>query len=321
LKASSKMNIVGALIAIVMVILLLVPQPAHAEQVNGEYTIGFNIMHADKKNASIAEGYWNQPAKVFIKDGHIRIHTTINKHAWVTKFAISYNGSMNEAKTISVDEAANTRVTEFQVANFTDLVESNVSVYIEEIDYDHSYTMYFKFKPETLTLVKAEETQAPAATQAPAVTEQVQAATPTPAREVMPAEQSELQKASPTPAPSSTAAAAAEDSSQDSTLEGEQSTNDLESAGAGEGTTETLGEAVPDGQPETERSDADQQEKEASEMVESTETAGATNLPTAETEALEEGSSNGNLVIIIAIIIVLIAILAVIVYRTRHNKK
>src|SRR5690606_22887659 len=107
--------------------------------------------------------YWNQPATVFMKDGSISVQTIINKHAWVKKFAISYNGSMREVTTISVDEATNARVTEFQVANLTDLVESNVSVTIDEIDYEHSYTMYFKFKPDTLTLVKAEEPKVPSA--------------------------------------------------------------------------------------------------------------------------------------------------------------
>jgi len=317
-----------------LTILLLVPQPAHAEQVNGEYTIGFNILHSDKKNASIAEGYWNQPAKVLIKDGSIRIQATINKHAWVTKFAISYNGSMSEVKTISVDEAANTRITEFQISNFTDLVESNVSVNIGEIDYEHSYTMYFKFKPDTLTLVKAEKPPVPDAPQAPAASAPAQEAPASPApsasppaaappQEVKPAapvvEQKEKPTATPTLTPTPAPAEGAGQSDQDSPSQKNQSDDDAV-LGAEEA-AEPAEEAGSDGESGNEQSDAAQQGKDASEISAMEETPVADAVPAEETLEGEEGATGSTMIIVIAIIIVLIAAIAGIVYRTRHNKK
>jgi heme-binding NEAT domain protein len=291
-RASSRVRITGLLIVMMMTILLLVPQTTHAEQVNGEYTIGFSIMHADKKNASIAEGYWNQPAKVFIKDGNISVQTTINKHAWVSEFAISHNGSANEVKTLSVDEAVNTRITEFQVANFTDLVESNVSVYIEEIDYEHSYTMYFKFKPETLTLVKAAKPQVPIAT--------AQAAAPVPAQVAAPADPAEepMDNLASTAAPTSPPVTALEEDEKEA--------------------THTAGEAGSDEGAAHEQIDVAQQEKDAPEISVIAETADTVAAPAEET--VEEGSDGSNIALIITIIIVLAAIIAVIVYRARHNR-
>ncbi|WP_256758429.1 NEAT domain-containing protein [Cohnella sp. WQ 127256] len=311
-KASSRVNIAGTFLVMMMVILLLVPQPAHAEQVNGEYTIGFNIMHADKKNASIAEGYWNQPAKVFIKDGSIRVQTTINKHAWVTQFAISYNGSMSEVRTISIDEVANARITEFQASNFTDLIESKVSVNIEEMDYEHSYTMYFKFKPDTLTLVKADKPQVPDASQNP---------TPAPALEVKPADQAKKPKEIPASTPAPTESATSEPRGTEPALQVDQSDKDITASEAKEQTAESAGKAGSDEGSGNEPSDAAQQEKDASETSVMEETADASAVPTEETLEQAEGGNGSQIAIVIAIIIVLIAIIAVIVNKTRHNKK
>lgn len=296
-----------------MCVLFLIPQAAYAEQADGEYTIGFNIMHADKKNASIAEGYWNQPAKLFIKDGNIRVQTTINKHAWVTAFATSYNGKMSEVKTISVDEAADERLTEFQIANLTDLVESNVSVTIDSIDYDHSYTMYFKFKPETLKLVKAAEEPAPDAAK-PAGTgssgeKPAATLTPTPKATTAPTSTPVASAAVPTasiePSPS---AVTTDPTTSDPVPTPEPDGQELIESSTTPDPTAAPAEVENDGETEAgnEPSSAnnDNQSEESAESVESKDT-----------------KRSGNGLIITLVLVVLLAAAAAIVYKIRQNKK
>lgn len=321
---SSKLNLAGALF-VMMLLLLFVPQPANAEHVNGEYTIEFNILHADKRNASIAEGYWNQPATVYIKDGDIRVQTTINKHAWVTAFAVSYKGTMSEVKTISIDEEANIRVTEFPIANFTDLVESNVSVTIEEIDYEHSYTMYFKFKPETLTLVKADESAESDVPEQPT--------TSAPAEDSKLEEATEDQGESPALTPAEPTDAS-ERSSSDPTPQAEQSdSKNLQAADDEEAADESA--AQPDSDAEvgaessdavgedeeempTETEDIAQAEQDASEDNEAAQEEAAGSDDAAEKS---EKSNIGSTITIIVVLIVFVGIIAMTAYRARQNKQ
>lgn len=322
-----------SVLLVMMMIMMFVPKQAYAEYVNGEYTIEFNILHADKRNASIAEGYWNQPATVFIKDGDIRVQTTINKHAWVTEFAVSYNGQMNEVKTISVDEAANSRVTEFQIANFTDLVESNVSVSIAEINYDHSYTMYFKFKPETLTLVKAEDS---AASDPP-----VQVPTPDHTQDPVTEDQAggqTDQSDRPSLTPGDEVEGSGEDGSEpvpqgdrtDEAEDGEGAANRVEEErGADAGVSNSSEDASNDGSrnesdhasgvteqdnQEDEIQDASQNASDSSAQDES----GPTDVAAGE-PAEEKGNGTATVLIIVAVIL-LAGVVAALVYRSRRNQ-
>lgn len=322
---SSKLNLAGALFAMMFIIILLVPQPANAEHVNGEYTIEFNILHADKRNASIAEGYWNQPATVYIEDGDIRVQTTINKHAWVTAFAVSYKGTMSEVKTISIDEEANTRVTEFPVANLTDLVESNVSVTIDEIGYEHSYTMYFKFKPETLTLVKADESAVSDVPEQPT--------TPASAEDPKPEEPAEDQGESPALTPVESADAS-EQSGSEPASQTKQSDPNSEAADDEEAADESAAQPGSDAEVGADSRDAagDEDEEEMpaeTEDIVQVEQDASEDNEAAHDEAAgfedaaekSEKSNIGSTITIIVVLIVFVGIIAMTAYRTRQNKK
>ncbi|URN96655.1 MAG: NEAT domain-containing protein [Candidatus Pristimantibacillus lignocellulolyticus] len=162
------------LTVVVMSLLLVFLGTSHAMAAtaleDGEYTINYEILRGDTKDdsTSLADGYWNKPAKVFVKDGNITVQTTINQHAWVVAFATQYNGKMVDAKVVSTNEKANSRVTEFKVKNFEDMLLSEMTVEIPEMDYYHSYEVRFKFYPDSLKSVgKPAETAKPTATPKP----------------------------------------------------------------------------------------------------------------------------------------------------------
>jgi len=162
------------LTVVVMSLLLVFLGTSHATAAtaleDGEYTINYEILRGDTKDdsTSLADGYWNKPAKVFVKDGNITVQTTINQHAWVVAFATQYNGKMVDAKVVSTNEKANSRVTEFKVNNFEDMLLSDMTVEIPEMDYFHSYEVRFKFYPDSLkTVSKPTDTTKPTATSKP----------------------------------------------------------------------------------------------------------------------------------------------------------
>lgn len=162
------------LTVVVMSLLLVFLGTSHAMAAtaleDGEYTINYEILRGDTKDdsTSLADGYWNKPAKVFVKDGNITVQTTINQHAWVVAFATQYNGKMVDAKVVSTNEKANSRVTEFKVKNFEDMLLSEMTVEIPEMDYYHSYEVRFKFYPDSLKSVgKPAETAKPTVTSKP----------------------------------------------------------------------------------------------------------------------------------------------------------
>lgn len=311
---------VKAVIAMLVLSFLLLPQAIHALEADGEYTIGFNIMHADKRNASIAEGYWDQPAKLIVQDGRICVRTTINKHAWVTGFATRYNGTMTDVKTISVDEGANERLTEFQIANVTDLVESHVSVTIDEMNYDHSYTMYFKFNPDTLTLVKAAEGAGPSASSpasspaATAVATAIPKATSTPASTPAASHATPAASLQPTPSAGSTHQAATSPSSLSDAEEAEpERTDSSDSAQAEDANPEAAQNDEVAEAASSANSDIQAGEGASSEL--------AAEAGSAEAAEIEESDTNRNGMIFIIVLIVLVAAAAAIVFKTRHHKK
>lgn len=156
---------------------------------DGEYTIDYEILRGDTKDnsTSLANGYWDKPAKVIVKNGTIAVQTTINQNTWVIDFSTKYNGSFVDAKVVSKNEKANTRVTEFKVNDLEDILDAKMSVFIPKAeaglssDYDHSYSVRILFKSDTLkqTSVAATPTPTPTATPTPTVTP---SATPVPTK-------------------------------------------------------------------------------------------------------------------------------------------
>ena len=122
------------LAVVVMSVLFVLLSTSHAMAAaaleDGEYTINYEILRGDTKDdsTSLADGYWDKPAKVIVKDGNIMVQTNINQHAWVVAFATQTNGKMVDARVVSTNEKANSRVTEFKVSSFDNILLSSMTV-------------------------------------------------------------------------------------------------------------------------------------------------------------------------------------------------
>ena len=157
-----------ALLFLIGIVLLHAPQSfAAGELADGEYTIDFEILKGDPKDdsTSLANGYWNKPATLIIKNSKISVRTVINKDAWVTEFSTKQGSSFTETKVISRNTDKDTRLVEFKISSLSEDLVATMSVDIPSQNYYHSYETRFRFYPDTITPVKLDE---PTATEAPA---------------------------------------------------------------------------------------------------------------------------------------------------------
>jgi heme uptake protein IsdC len=157
---------ISGLLAALWIVLLLLPANLYAagEIADGTYTADYLILQAENDSVSMANDYWEKPAKVTIKDGKATVRVTINHSFWVTEFKVpGSGGGYVDTKLISSNKKADTRLVEF-TADITKPIVSKIHVTVEDIDYDHDYTIRFVFDQESFKLVKGAE---PAETQKP----------------------------------------------------------------------------------------------------------------------------------------------------------
>lgn len=125
------------------------------ERENGDYSIKYEVLKAGESSVSIANDYFEKPAKLIVVDGKEYIEITIKKSHWTKKLTI--NGETE--KVISTDEDKDVRVVQFPMKDITTENSGTIDVYInEEVDgedflYDNSYEIQFAFDDTTLEKV------------------------------------------------------------------------------------------------------------------------------------------------------------------------
>ncbi|CAM4344975.1 heme uptake protein IsdC [Paenibacillus endophyticus] len=153
------------------VVLFAIPVVSAAEYEDGTYSIDYVIKKAEDESASMANDYWEKPAKVIVDNGKLTIQIQINHSKWVTEFKTpTSSGGYSEAKVVSSNKADDTRLTQFSVADLSATMLSKIHVTVPDIDYDHDYTIRFDFDASSMKLISKpavvkEET--PAATKKP----------------------------------------------------------------------------------------------------------------------------------------------------------
>ncbi|MGO4545861.1 heme uptake protein IsdC [Paenibacillus sp. 2TAB23] len=207
------------------VVLFAIPAVSAAEYADGTYSIDYVIKKAEDESASMANDYWEKPAKVIVDKGKLTIQIQINHSKWVTEFKTpNSSGGYSEAKMISSNKADDTRLTQFSVEDLSATMLSKIHVTVPDIDYDHDYTIRFDFDAGSMKLISKPavvKDETPAATKKPTdapkattVLKTTAAPTPKPATTVPKA------TATPTPKPATTepaaTAAAAEQPAKDS---------------------------------------------------------------------------------------------------------
>ncbi len=64
---------------------------ASAKLADGTYDINYVIQKAENDSASMANDYFEKPAKLIVKNGEMRVQVPMNHSAWITEFKAPQN--------------------------------------------------------------------------------------------------------------------------------------------------------------------------------------------------------------------------------------
>ncbi|PFL57942.1 cell surface protein [Bacillus cereus] len=113
--------------------------------VDGQYDITFKVLKDKTDEISKMNDYVVNPAKLIVKDGKKYIEMTLKNSAWITKFQAENNELFADAKVVSEDKNANTRVVQFEVEDLFKKLNAKVKVDIDEMNYHHFYDVQIQF--------------------------------------------------------------------------------------------------------------------------------------------------------------------------------
>ncbi|WP_345808652.1 NEAT domain-containing protein [Bacillus pumilus] len=126
-----------------------------ASFVDGEYTVGFTVLKNGSTEASMMDTYTEKPAKLIVENGKTTAYVTLKQSKEITDFKVEQNGALVTTETVSEDEAANTRVIKFDVADLSAKLNGWVKIYwdLGGFIYDEAYDVQLAFDQSSLTLV------------------------------------------------------------------------------------------------------------------------------------------------------------------------
>ncbi|HDR7965262.1 heme uptake protein IsdC [Bacillus pacificus] len=129
-----------------MLAFLVMPYGKVAAQLaDGTYDINYVIQKAENDSASMANDYFEKPAKLVVKNGEMRVQIPMNHSAWITEFKAPENGNFVDAKVVSKDESADKRTVEFKIDDLSKPAAAKIHVVVPNVNYDHNYTIRFAF--------------------------------------------------------------------------------------------------------------------------------------------------------------------------------
>ncbi|MDH4420717.1 heme uptake protein IsdC [Bacillus cereus] len=143
-----KFSVLPAFIITLVCMLAFLVMPsgqASAKLADGIYDINYVIKKAEDDSASMANDYFEKPAKLVVKNGEMKVQVPMNHSAWITEFKSPDNGNFVDSKVISKDEAADKRTVEFKVDDLSKPLGVKIHVVVPSANYDHHYTIRFAF--------------------------------------------------------------------------------------------------------------------------------------------------------------------------------
>ncbi|OZQ60503.1 heme uptake protein IsdC, partial [Paenibacillus sp. VTT E-133280] len=134
---------------------------------DGTYSVDYVVKKAEDESVSMANDYFDKPAELTVSGGKVKARLQLNHSEWITEFQVP-NGN---AKVLSSNKTADTRVVEFEVKDIEKPVIAKIHVTVPSIDYDHDYTIRIVFEAGELKAAAPatkKPVTAPVATKKPA---------------------------------------------------------------------------------------------------------------------------------------------------------
>lgn len=109
-------------------------------------TYAYSIWKDKADEASVADTYFEKPARVVKRDGIQYAQVTVKSPEWWQHFKVKQNGQWIEARIVSDLEGGSKRVFEFPIASLDEPIDANVHIIVTGIpgfEYDNMYDIRF----------------------------------------------------------------------------------------------------------------------------------------------------------------------------------
>ncbi|EOR22312.1 Cell surface protein [Niallia nealsonii AAU1] len=118
---------------------------------DGEYDVPFTVLNGTKDEASMADQYFQKPAKVVVENGELKVK--VEHNPFITELKVN-NTAVN---TTSQDNG--NIVAEFPVSDLENVVNAEIHVIVSAIGYDHWYDVRFDFDGSNIPSAEIPEEQ------------------------------------------------------------------------------------------------------------------------------------------------------------------
>ncbi len=118
---------------------------------DGEYSVTYSVLKADSDSASMADGYFNKPAKLIVKNGVITAQIGLNTSA-ITEFKV------NGKPVTVVSKNGESSTVQFQINNLNNPTSGEIHVIVADQNYDHWYTIRISFDENTIKTLSTSDT-------------------------------------------------------------------------------------------------------------------------------------------------------------------
>ncbi|NOU99414.1 NEAT domain-containing protein [Paenibacillus planticolens] len=132
------------------------PPPTNIHGIaDGTYSINYKILKHGTTERSVMQDYVVSPGTLTVTNGYMRVSFTLKQSKETTSFQVAYDGSLSDTDVVSSDDAKNTRVIQFPVADLTVKTAGWVKVNWPELGYNHSYDVDLTFDKSSIVRVQS----------------------------------------------------------------------------------------------------------------------------------------------------------------------
>ena len=124
---------------------------------DGEYTIGYKVLHETEEKESQMLRYMETPAMVSVKDGKKIVSVKLTNNEQITEVQVKKDGEFVDATVVSVDEATNSRIVSFEVADFATTVDMSFTVFVAAMNHTGHYKARLVLDQDSMKLEGTEE--------------------------------------------------------------------------------------------------------------------------------------------------------------------
>ena len=126
---------------------------AAAKPADGTYEVEYTVKKPDSESVSIANDYFEKPARVEVRDGESVVYFQTNHNKWITSLKYPAGADGVELQAVEANEEEDTKVFRLPHANVLEPAALIVHVTIDELGYDQEYTIRLVFKTDQLPLL------------------------------------------------------------------------------------------------------------------------------------------------------------------------